>query len=170
MRILMVLLMAVFFIAGPAIAEESVCDGEVGAAFGLCNAYCEAMDCDSDDVQASDRACDKVYNKFVNITGVEMPCEIPGQIDYSYLDEMFPNGCQEQNADPQVPGIPVCGVDCVTAQIPGLDFCGDDNSGEILTCSASGVPGIGVCGVDCQIVPDGYEPTTWILPVCQIGF
>jgi len=27
-------------------AEETVCDLYEGAAFGLCNAYCEAMDCD----------------------------------------------------------------------------------------------------------------------------
>jgi len=34
-------------------AEETVCDHESGAAFGLCNAYCEAMDCDSANPQAS---------------------------------------------------------------------------------------------------------------------
>lgn len=27
-------------------AEETICDGLEGAAFGLCNAYCEAKDCD----------------------------------------------------------------------------------------------------------------------------
>jgi len=41
-------------------AEEVVCDGEVGAAFGLCNAFCEAMDCDSDSPRASEQACDRV--------------------------------------------------------------------------------------------------------------
>ena len=29
-------------------AEETVCEGLSGAAFGLCNAYCEAMDCDGE--------------------------------------------------------------------------------------------------------------------------
>ena len=28
--------------------DPGVCDGESGRAFGLCNAYCEAMDCDWD--------------------------------------------------------------------------------------------------------------------------
>ena len=28
-------------------SEETVCDRYEGNAFGLCNAYCEAMDCDS---------------------------------------------------------------------------------------------------------------------------
>ena len=36
-------------------AEETVCDGLSGAAFGLCNAYCEAMDCDSDSTKASQK-------------------------------------------------------------------------------------------------------------------
>src|SRR5690242_14929826 len=56
-------------------SEEAVCDNETGAAFGLCNAYCEAMDCDSDDPQASDNACSKVQSKFQNITGHDLPCE-----------------------------------------------------------------------------------------------
>lgn len=56
-------------------AEETVCDGETGAAFGLCNAYCEAMDCDSDTPQASEKACSKVAEKFENLTGGSLPCE-----------------------------------------------------------------------------------------------
>ena len=56
-------------------AEETICDGQVGAAFGLCNAYCEAMDCDSVDAQASPIACEKVATKYMNITGAMPPCE-----------------------------------------------------------------------------------------------
>ena len=58
-------------------SEETVCDGEAGAAYGLCNAYCEAMDCDSDDPSASETACSKVQSKFQNITGRDIPCEVP---------------------------------------------------------------------------------------------
>ncbi len=58
-------------------AEETVCDSETGAAFGLCNAYCEAMDCESEDPQASETACTKVRGKFMNITGRDLPCEAP---------------------------------------------------------------------------------------------
>lgn len=57
-------------------AEETVCDDESGAAFGLCNAYCEAMDCESDDPQASANACTRVGDKFEQITGRIPPCEI----------------------------------------------------------------------------------------------
>ena len=56
---------------------ESVCDGEQGAAYGLCNAFCDAMDCDGDDPQASETACDKVQSKFEQVTGHQPPCLAP---------------------------------------------------------------------------------------------
>jgi hypothetical protein len=58
-------------------SSETVCDGQAGAAYGLCTAFCEAMDCDSDDPQASQTACDKVGAKFLNITGQAPPCAVP---------------------------------------------------------------------------------------------
>lgn len=57
-------------------ARETVCDAVTGAAFGLCNAYCEAMDCDSDSTHASERACTEIRTRFQNITGRDVPCEI----------------------------------------------------------------------------------------------
>lgn len=57
-------------------SEETICDTETGAAFGLCNAFCEAMDCESANPQASATACAKVKDRFVNITGQTfLPCE-----------------------------------------------------------------------------------------------
>ncbi len=57
-------------------ALETVCDMETGAAFGWCNAYCEAMDCEVDNTHASATACSKVRTKFQQRTGRDMPCEI----------------------------------------------------------------------------------------------
>jgi hypothetical protein len=57
-------------------AQENVCVGFGGAARGLCNAYCEAMDCDSDEAAASQTACNKVAARFLNITGQMPPCEL----------------------------------------------------------------------------------------------
>lgn len=64
-------------------ALETVCDAESGAAFGWCNAYCEAMDCElaNDDdplsePNASAAACGKVRTKFQQLTGRDMPCEV----------------------------------------------------------------------------------------------
>ena len=61
---------------------ETVCDNETGAAFGLCNAYCEAMDCDSGAPQASQKACDKVRDNFVKQTGEAPPCDCPCVTQY----------------------------------------------------------------------------------------
>jgi hypothetical protein len=80
-----VILLAIFLLATPISAQtddgetpavEAVCEGQVGAAYGLCNAYCEAMDCDSNAPQASANACNKVLSKFMNITGNDLPCEL----------------------------------------------------------------------------------------------
>jgi len=54
--------------------EESVCDGLLGASWGLCNAYCEAMDCDSEDPNASSTACLKVLSKYNAQTEARIPC------------------------------------------------------------------------------------------------
>ncbi|HVH17411.1 MAG TPA: hypothetical protein VNF72_03850 [Myxococcota bacterium] len=56
-------------------AEESVCDdaGLVGAAYGLCVAYCEAQDCDA---FPDKPACDRLFDNYVKITGAEcFPCD-----------------------------------------------------------------------------------------------
>jgi hypothetical protein len=55
-------------------AEETVCNSETGAAYGLCNAFCEAMDCETDTPSASATACDKVRTKFQQIAGHDVPC------------------------------------------------------------------------------------------------
>src|SRR5262245_6636164 len=67
-------------------AEETVCDGQVGAAFGLCNAYCEAMDCDTDSPQASATACDAVFRGFEKLTGTPPPCTCPCLVFPEFAD------------------------------------------------------------------------------------
>jgi hypothetical protein len=61
-------------------AEETVCDGMMGAAWGLCNAYCEAMDCDLYYVlgdapvpSASMEACLRVHANFEKVSGLLCP-------------------------------------------------------------------------------------------------
>ncbi|HET9228866.1 MAG TPA: hypothetical protein VFR31_19460 [Thermoanaerobaculia bacterium] len=54
---------------------EEACANENGAAYGLCNAYCEAMDCDGEP-EASATACSKVQDKYTQITGHGLPCEV----------------------------------------------------------------------------------------------
>jgi hypothetical protein len=51
--------------------------GLTGAAFGLCTAYCEGLDCDGDAPSASEKACEKLQRNFEKITGgLPLPCEI----------------------------------------------------------------------------------------------
>lgn len=52
---------------------EDVCDGQVGAAYGLCTSYCEAMDCDSNEPKASEVACNRVLENFIKKTGSDGP-------------------------------------------------------------------------------------------------
>ena len=57
-------------------AEEPVCDdaGLIGAAFGLCIAFCEANDCDD---FPNRKACDVLRSNYARITGeLAFPCEI----------------------------------------------------------------------------------------------
>ena len=70
-------------------SEETVCDTETGAAYGLCNAYCEAMDCDSDNPSASATACNKVRTKFQNVTGRNLPCEVTCPCNDPAVDPLF---------------------------------------------------------------------------------
>jgi hypothetical protein len=54
-------------------SEETVCNSLDGVLFGLCNAYCEAMDCDSPNPQASPTACSKVLDNFKKHSGGQVP-------------------------------------------------------------------------------------------------
>lgn len=54
-------------------ADETVCDSLTGSEYGLCVAYCEAMDCDSDAPQASATACERVLDQFARASGGDAP-------------------------------------------------------------------------------------------------
>jgi len=59
---------------------ENIRDGQEGSAVGLCNSYCEAMDCDSDNPQASQKACEKVLANFDKAADGAMPCLIESEL------------------------------------------------------------------------------------------
>jgi hypothetical protein len=75
----------VLLIAGSAFAKtadgktpavETVCDNEHGAAFGICNAYCEAIDCTDPNQRANNQACENLKANFEKHTGRQMPCDV----------------------------------------------------------------------------------------------
>lgn len=55
-------------------AQEMVCDEQIGALWGLCVAYCEAMDCDYMYPHADDRACNRVLENYRKLSGELPPC------------------------------------------------------------------------------------------------
>lgn len=57
-------------------SEETICDNEEGAAYGLCVAYCEAMDCTDPNQHASDQGCASVKKNFEKHTGRPLPCVV----------------------------------------------------------------------------------------------
>lgn len=56
-------------------AEEQVCNGYGGRAWGLCVAYCEAQDCPASDHPS----CDVLRRKLYDLVGYEVfPCDTTG--------------------------------------------------------------------------------------------
>jgi hypothetical protein len=52
--------------------------GLTRGAFGVCNAYCEAVDCDAVNPRGSPRACDRLARNFSRLTdGAPLPCDLP---------------------------------------------------------------------------------------------
>jgi hypothetical protein len=104
-------------------SEEDVCAGLAGGAYGICNAYCEAIDCD--EREPGFRACESLRDNYFDLTGSALlPCDwsCPEVVDPTCsgngaltLDE---NGCE------------VCactadwsGAECTTCDV-GFDNCG----------------------------------------------
>lgn len=81
-------------------AEETICDSFSGALFGLCNAYCEAMDCTDPNQAASDRGCQRVLDNFIRKSGGNSPpcvafcpCYSSADIDETLISD--PIACED---------------------------------------------------------------------------
>lgn len=69
-------------------AEETVCDNLDGAEYGLCTAFCEAMDChyhydgdDTTEANADLEACERVWDNFLKHSDTDPPC-LDGQFEF----------------------------------------------------------------------------------------
>lgn len=79
-------------------AIETVCDGDPFN-FGLCNAYCEALDCDSDTPLGTPRACaNKLKNYLKHSDGALPPCEQSCPCDFD-VEGDFANVVQFGNEE-----------------------------------------------------------------------
>jgi hypothetical protein len=104
---------------GPTQAVEDICTkwGFSGNVNGLCNAYCEAMGCDSANPQASDRACNRVFDKIIVALG----------------DTPFPT-CQDVDDDSLPDGIDNC------PEVPNPDQADADGDGVGDACNTGLCP------------------------------
>ena len=69
-------------------AVEGDCDDLNGALYGLCVAYCEAMDCDSEYPNADQTACDHVFGNYMDkAMALGAIDEIPPCDDPVYINE-----------------------------------------------------------------------------------
>ena len=76
MKVLMTL-MSILIFTSYAVAQDDPCTGESGAGYGLCNAYCVAMNCgDPEMQQASDQACLRVAENYEKIMGKPLVCTV----------------------------------------------------------------------------------------------
>lgn len=82
-------------------AVEDICTqwGMTGKVYGLCNAYCEAMDCDAgENAQASEQACARVLGKIVAALG-DTPFPTCKDTDNDGLPNGIDNCPNTANAD-----------------------------------------------------------------------
>ena len=121
-------------------AEETVCDGLQGAAFGLCNAFCEAQDCDYLDVLTN--SCWHLlenYQKITDFPGPPCVCRdvciahrracIADNIEYCTNPENFRPECvvcPDAIVDGECTVRPLCRQRCLErACAPQFDECID---------------------------------------------
>ena len=122
-------------------SEEVVCDGLKGAAFGLCNAYCEAMDCDSEDPNASEKACEKVLANYQKKTDVPIPC-----ID---LCEDVECGLEQECVD----GICLCaGAECADGEVCIDETCQPPECTADEECPQFEICEDGRCILGCSVI------------------
>ena len=116
--------------------EEDVCDGYTDNAWGLCNAFCTAMDCDGDATNASVRACGRVAENFMRATGEDsMPCIEPAAPTDTQPGTCPCNFSLPFWTDPNR-------EDAIVQILPSdhLDLCVGENPGTCLTCSVIHMP------------------------------
>jgi len=85
-------------------AVETICNtfkGAVGGAFGLCNAFCEAMDCGDPNVYASEMACQKVNDNFAKKFGMRLPEGFNYDENYELINNCA--GSPDPDPDPVSP-------------------------------------------------------------------
>jgi hypothetical protein len=125
-------------------SAQSTCEGLGGAAFGLCTAFCDAMDCAGDSPQATEEACHRVEEKFHQITGSAPPCRASLRFFYTCGDPV----CRGYTGSTGVPG-------CTAEQLAGEP------------CSEMGTSCDPMDGCNRLLVCTNVDPTTGGCPISR---
>ncbi len=116
--------------------EEDVCGDYTDNAWGLCNAFCTAMDCYGDP-NASVQACWRVADNFMRATdGKSLPCIKSAAPIATQAGSCPCNFSLPFWTDPDR-------VDAIEQILPSdhLDLCVGEDLGTCLTCSVNHMPG-----------------------------
>ena len=112
-------------------------------AIGICNAYCEALDCDGESPRGSARACNRLAHNFAAFSGgAPLPCDLPdadGDGVHDGADNCVdePNPAQE---DLDFDGVGDACDNCPTEPNPGQeDTFGTPGVGDVCDCECFSV-------------------------------
>jgi hypothetical protein len=115
-------------------AEETACDGLPKAEFGLCNAYCEAIDCDTRETPL--KACESLRDNYFERTGFTVfPCDVRcPELPDPFCSDNGVIGTGGDSCDVCLCDEHWSGPDCATCD-SGFDSCGvcggyDDTCGS----------------------------------------
>jgi hypothetical protein len=118
----------------------SACEaaGLHGSAFGICNAYCEALDCDGPEPRASRRACDQLARRFGARTGGSpLPCELSDADGDGIADaaDNCPEDANPEQDDFDLDGVGDACDNCAEEPNPGQeDTFGTVGRGDACDC------------------------------------
>jgi hypothetical protein len=118
-----------------ALTGDACTDADLrGAAFGLCTAWCEALDCDA---RLPDRACERVGAAFERRTGSRPPCERP-DVDRDGVEDDLDNCPVDANpgqSDGDGDGVGDVCDNCPDLANPGQeDGFGEPGVGDACDC------------------------------------
>ena len=130
-------------------SQETVCSDLQGAAFGLCNAYCDAQDCDVHPRPS----CEQLRKNFLKLTGSPIfPCDARcGDGVIQSTEQCDPPGSAA------CPGDRVCTTDCTCPE----PVCGDKIVDPGEQCDTNPCADGSPCNDDCTCT----EP----LVCCDVG-
>lgn len=123
-------------------SREDVCDGLTGATYGICNAYCEAQDCDA---RPNKPGCRQLRAKYAKLTGSEVfPCDPRCGDGIVQEGEECDGGdcdtgpCNDDCTCPEAPECP-CGERCENDDGTS-GVCADTDGDEVCECTSNPNP------------------------------